>query len=127
MTDGIVIKDCPWTVPETVERFERLIADKGLKLFAVVDHSGAAAENGIELRDTKVVMFGSPVAGTPVMEAVPLAALDLPLKVLVWDDSDQTRLAYTAPEELARRFGLSDELEERLSAIHVLTDALIAG
>jgi uncharacterized protein (DUF302 family) len=127
VTDGIVIKDSPWTVPETVARFERLIDDKGLKLFAVVDHSGAAADNGLELRDTKVVMFGSPAAGTPVMEAVPLAALDLPLKVLLWDDGGQTRLAYTAPEELARRFALSDELEGRLAAIHGLTDALIAG
>ena len=127
MTDGIVIKDSPWTVPETVARFERLIEGRGLKLFAVVDHSGAAADNGLKLRDTKVVMFGSPAAGTPVMDAVPLVALDLPLKVLVWDDGGQTRLAYTAPEELARRFGLSDELEGRLAAIHGLTDALIAG
>jgi len=127
VTDGIVIKDSPWTVPETVARFERLIEGRGLKLFAVVDHSGAAADNGLKLRDTKVVMFGSPAAGTPVMDAVPLVALDLPLKVLVWDDGGQTRLAYTAPEELARRFGLSDELEGRLAAIHGLTDALIAG
>lgn len=126
MSAGLVIKQSPWPVPETVARFERLIADKGLKLFVVFDHSGAAAEHGLELRDTKVVVFGSPVAGTPVMDAVPLAALDLPLKVLVWDDNGQTRLAYTAPEELARRYELSDELQARLVAIHALTDALTA-
>jgi uncharacterized protein (DUF302 family) len=123
---GIVVKDSPASVPDTVGRLERLIAEKGLKLFALFDHSGAAAEHGLELRDTKVVVFGSPAAGTPVMDAVPLAALELPLKVLVWDDGGQTRLAYTAPEELARRYGLSDELEGRLVAIHALTDAVIA-
>ncbi len=124
---GIVVKESPWPVEETVQRFERLLDAKGVKLFAVFDHSGAAADNGLELRDTKVVVFGSPAAGTPVMEAVPLAALDLPLKVLVWDDSGQTKLAYAAPSELAGRYGLSDELAARLAAIDTLTDALIAG
>jgi uncharacterized protein (DUF302 family) len=104
-----------------------LVATKGLKLFTVIDHSGAAAEHGIELRDTKVVMFGSPVAGTPVMEAAPLAALDLPLKVLVWDDDGQTRVSYTAPAELGARYGLSEELSARLVAIDGLTDALVDG
>jgi uncharacterized protein (DUF302 family) len=123
----IVVKDSPASVADTVQRLERLIADKGLKLFAVFDHSGAAAEQGLALRDTKVVVFGSPTAGTPVMEAAPLVALDLPLKVLVWDDGGRTKLAYTAPEVLARRYELSDELEQRLVAIHALTDALTAS
>jgi uncharacterized protein (DUF302 family) len=127
MTIGIVIKASPWPVDETVKRFERLLDAKGVKLFAVFDHSGAAAEHGLELRDTKVVVFGSPVAGTPVMEAMPLAALDLPLKLLVWDDGGQTSLAYTSPSELAGRYGLSDELAARLAAVDALTDALIAG
>ena len=83
---------------------------KGIKLFAVIDHSGEAQAVGLELRDTKVVIFGSPKAGTPVMQAAPLAALDLPLKVLVWDDGGQTKLTYTPPAALAARYGLSDEL-----------------
>jgi uncharacterized protein (DUF302 family) len=74
------------SVPDTVKRLEVVIAAKGLKLSAVIDHSGEAEAHGLSLRDTKVVIFGSPVAGTPVMQAAPLAALDLPLKVLVWDD-----------------------------------------
>jgi uncharacterized protein (DUF302 family) len=127
MSEGLVIKESHWSVDETVVRFERLLDAKGVKLFAVFDHSGAAADDGLELRDTKVVVFGSPAAGTPVMEAVPLAALDLPLKVLVWDDSGQTKLAYAAPSELAGRYGLTDELAARLAAIDALTDALIAG
>jgi uncharacterized protein (DUF302 family) len=98
-----------------------------MKVFAVVDHSGEAAAVGLELRDTKLVIFGSPQAGTPVMEAAPLAALDLPLKVLVWADGDQTKVSYTAPKELAARYGLSDELAGRLAGIDALTDAVVGG
>ncbi len=93
----------------------------------MIDHSGEAAAHGLELRDTKVVVFGSPVAGTPVMQAAPLAALDLPLKILVWDEDGQTRVSYTAPSELAARYGLSDELAARLAGIDGLTDALVSG
>jgi uncharacterized protein (DUF302 family) len=73
-----------------------LVSATELKMFALIDHSGEAAAHGLELRDTKVVVFGTPVAGTPVMQAAPLAALDLPLKILVWDDDGQTRVSYTA-------------------------------
>jgi uncharacterized protein (DUF302 family) len=121
---GVVVKTSPLSVAEAVERLTQLIAEKRMTLFAVIDHSGAAAENGLALRDTKVVIFGSPVGGTPVMEAAPLIALDLPLKVLIYDDSGHTKLAYTPPAELARRYGLSDELAARFAGINVLTDAL---
>jgi uncharacterized protein (DUF302 family) len=110
------------TVEETVARLEDEIARRGLKLFTVIDHSGEAEAAGLALRDTKVVVFGSPAAGTPVMETVPLAALDLPLKVLVWDDGGETKLAYLAPAELARRHGLSDELSDRLAGIEAIAD-----
>ena len=89
-------------------RLESLAEAKGLQVFAVIDHSGEANKAGLELRDTKVVIFGSPQAGTPVMQAAPLAALDLPLKALVWSDEGQTQIAYTAPAALAGRYGLSD-------------------
>lgn len=124
--DGIVTKESPWPVDETVARFTALLEAKGLTVFAIVDHSGSARENGLELRDTKVVIFGSPVAGTPVMEAAPLAALDLPLKVLVWDDGGRTRLDYLSSEALGARYGFDGELAARLAGIDVLTDALIA-
>jgi uncharacterized protein (DUF302 family) len=127
MPEWIITKSSPRSVPDTVARLSEVVAAKGLKLFTVIDHSGEAAEHGLELRDTKVVVFGSPVAGTPVMEAVALAALDLPLKVLVWDDDGQTRVSYTAPTELAARYGLSDELSARLAGIDGLTDAVIEG
>jgi uncharacterized protein (DUF302 family) len=122
----IVTKASPWTFQETVSRLETVIAAKGLKLFTVIDHSGEAHAHGLSLRDTRVVVFGSPIAGTPVMQARPLAALDLPLKVLVWDDDGQTQLSYTSPDELAARYDLDDELKARLAGIDAVTDEAIA-
>jgi uncharacterized protein (DUF302 family) len=127
MPDWILTKPSPRSVTDTVQRLSELLAAKGLKLFAVIDHSGEAAAHGLELRDTKVVLFGNPVAGTPAMQSVPLVALDLPLKVLVWDEGGQTRVSYTAPAELAARFGLSDDLAAPLAGIDGLTDALVEG
>jgi uncharacterized protein (DUF302 family) len=118
-------KESPWSVEETVSRLQGVLESKGIKLFAVIDHSGEAEAVGLELRNTKLVIFGNPLAGTPVMAAAPLAALDLPLKVLVWADGDQTKLSYAEPAELAERYGLSDELAGRLAAIDAVTDAVI--
>jgi uncharacterized protein (DUF302 family) len=125
--DQVVTKASPRSVADTVSRLQALIAARGMKLFAVIDHSGEAQGAGLKLRDTKLVIFGSPQAGTPVMDAAPLAALDLPLKVLVWADAVQTRVSYTAPRALAARYGLSDELAGRLAGIDAVTDALVAG
>jgi uncharacterized protein (DUF302 family) len=123
---GIVTKESPGSVADTVARLLDVVANKGLKVFALIDHSGEAKDKGLELRDTKVVIFGSPEAGTPVMVIRPLAALDLPLKVLVWADGAQTKVSYTAPGALAARYDLSDELAGRLAAIDTLTDAVVA-
>lgn len=120
----IVTKVSQHSVEETVERLKAMLAKGGLKLFAVVDHSGEAEAVGLELRDTKLVIFGNPQAGTPVMQAAPLAGLDLPLKVLVWAGEGQTNVSYATPAALAARYQLSDELEERLAGIERLTDAL---
>ncbi len=117
----------PRSVAETVARLESLAEEKGLKVFAVIDHSGEAKKIDLELRDTRVVIFGSPQAGTPVMEAAPLAALDMPLKVLIWSDNGQTKVTYTAPPTLAARYGLSDELAARLAGIDGLTDGVTGG
>ena len=124
---GVVTKRSPRSVAETVAHLSQLAEAKGLKVFAVIDHSGAAEAVGLELRDTKLVIFGSPQAGTPVMAAVPVAALDLPLKALVWDDEGETRVSYTAPAALAARYGLSDELAVRLAGIDAVTDAVVAA
>jgi uncharacterized protein (DUF302 family) len=124
---AIVTKLSPRSVTDTVARLSALVAEKGLKLFALIDHSGEAEAIGLHLRETKVVIFGSPQAGTPVMDASPLAALDLPLKVLIWADGERTKLSYTATAELAARHGLNDELAKRLAGIDAITDAVIDG
>ena len=123
---GIVTKISPRSVADTVTRFTDLLGARGVKVFAVIDQTAAAREAGLQLRDTTLVIFGSPAAGTPVMDAAPLAALDLPLKVLVWDDGGRTKVTYYAPAELAARYQLSTGLEGNLAAINPLTDALIA-
>ena len=125
--DALVTKESPASVAETVARLATLIAERGLTLFGVIDHSGEAHAVGLELRDTKVVIFGNPKAGTPVMQATPLAALDLPLKVLIWDDGGQTKLTYTAPAALAARYEVPDDVAAPLAAIDALTDAVIAS
>jgi uncharacterized protein (DUF302 family) len=125
--EGIVTKASSWSVAETVSRLSEIVSARGMKVFAVIDHSGEAKDHGLELRDTKVVIFGSPEAGTPAMASTPLVALDLPLKVLVWADEGQTKVSYTAPEALAARYGLSSELGERLAGIDGLTDAAVAS
>jgi uncharacterized protein (DUF302 family) len=122
---GVITKASPRSVPDTVNRLTEMVEGKGIKVFAVIDHSGEAERVGLKLRETKLVAFGSPKGGTPVMVAAPLAALDLPLKILVWDDDGQTRVSYTAPETLAARYDLNDELVAALAVIGPLTDALV--
>lgn len=128
MTDesGIITKISSRSVADTVTRFTDILGARGLKVFAVIDQAEAARQVGQQLRDTTLVIFGNPAAGTPVMDAVPLVALDLPLKVLVWDDAGQTKVTYVSPAELAARYRLGPDLERNLEAINPLTDALIA-
>ena len=122
----IVTKLSPRPVGATVARFTDLLAGKGVKVFAVIDQAAAAREAGLDLRETVLVIFGNPAAGTPVMAASPLSALDLPLKIVVWDDAGQTKVSYTAPAAIGARYGLPDNLAANLAAINPLTDALIA-
>ena len=123
----IVSKPSPLSVDDTVQRIADVLADRGLRLFAVIDHSGEARAVGLELRDTKVVIFGNPKGGTPAMQAAPLSAIDLPLKLLVWADGDQTKVSYTDPAALAARYGLSDELSAPLSGVVAIADAAVAA
>jgi uncharacterized protein (DUF302 family) len=125
MSDPSVTKLSPLSVADTVARISAILAERGIKEFAVIDHSGEAEANGLHLRDTKVLIFGSPRAGTPVMQSAPLAALDLPLKILVWADGDQTKVSYTPPSELAARYGLSAELAARLGGVEAVASAAI--
>ena len=124
--DGIVTKLSPRPVPDTVARLTGILREKGLKQFAVIDQSAEAAASGLTLRETVLVIFGNPAAGTLVMQAAPLSALDLPLKVLVWADGGQTKVSYVAPAELGARYGLNAGQAAQLAGIDPLTDALVA-
>jgi uncharacterized protein (DUF302 family) len=125
-TTGITTKDSPLSVDQAVSKLTGLLGAKGLKVFAVIDQAAEARNVGLELRPTTLVLFGNPVAGTPVMDAAPLAALDLPLKVLVWADNKQTKVTYVAPSTLAARYSLDADLIHNLAGIDALTDALVA-
>jgi uncharacterized protein (DUF302 family) len=122
----VINKISPRSVAETVSRLTDLLAVRGLKLFATIDQTAAAREVGLEMRETTLVIFGSPATGTPVMVASPLAALDLPLKVLIWADNGQTNVTYYAPDAVAARHHLSPDLAARLQGINPITDALIS-
>jgi uncharacterized protein (DUF302 family) len=125
--EGTISKLSPLSVEETVARLVALLGAKGLKVFSVIDQRAEALAVGLDLRETTLVVFGNPVAGTPLMQAVPLAALDLPLKVLVWADGDRgTQVSYADPSVVAARYGLTPEQAAVLEGVHALTDALVA-
>jgi uncharacterized protein (DUF302 family) len=112
------------SVDETVERLKNLLAAKHVMLFALVDHSGEAAKAGFAMRPTKLLIFGSPAAGTPVMQAAPSIAIDLPLKILVSEDAQgAVWLSWNSPGHLQRRHGVPEELVKALSAAGALAAA----
>jgi uncharacterized protein (DUF302 family) len=123
---AVTTKISPRVFADTVSRLTSLLGAKNMKIFAVIDQRAEARSVGQDLRDTTMVVFGNPAAGTPVMASAPLAALDLPLKVLIWADGDQVKVSYVPPAELRRRYQLSDDLTARLAGIDALTDALIS-
>ena len=130
MADGnatqITTKVSPRSVTETVSRLTGFLAAKSVKVFAVIDQTAEASQVGMQLRETTLVVFGNPTAGTAVMVAAPLVALDLPLKVLIWDDAGQTKVTYYGPAALAARYDLNADLTAKLAVIDPLTDALVA-
>jgi uncharacterized protein (DUF302 family) len=115
------------SVNATVEKFLELLQSKDIKVFAVIDQRAEARRVGLDLRDTTLVIFGNPLAGTPVMESVPLAALDLPLKIVIWADFEQTKISYVAPESLAARYHLAPERQAHLAGINDLVNALVSN
>jgi uncharacterized protein (DUF302 family) len=114
--NGLIQLPSRYSVDETVQRLEAAFAEKGLKVFAVVDHSGEAEKAGLKMRPTKVVIFGSPKAGTPLMIAAPSLAIDLPLKALVAEDAaGKVSVTYNSPEYFEGRHGVPAELIKNLA------------
>lgn len=121
---GIVSVPSNHSSDETVEKLTALLKSKGVTLFVVVDHSGEAEKVGMKMRPTKLLIFGNPKAGTPLMLASPSIAIDLPLKILVWEDSQgKTWLSYNRPEFLAQRHALPHELMQNLAVVAPLAAA----
>lgn len=120
----VVTKQAAGSVAAAVERLTDLLEQRKITVFAVIDQAEAARKVGLELRDTVLVLFGNPVAGTPVMDAAPLAALDLPLKVLIWDDGGQTTVTYRDAVAAAIELGAPPEAAAHLGVINTLTDAI---
>lgn len=122
---GVTTLPSPLSVADTETRFREAVGAAGMKVFAMIDHTGEAREVGMDLAETKVIIFGNPRAGTPVMRAVPLMALDLPLKVLIWDDLGVTKVSYTTPSFLAKRYDLNPEMAHAFDGIESLAAAVV--
>lgn len=118
----------PQSVAQTIDGLRRLIADRGFTVFNVIDHSGVAERAGVQMPDSKLVMFGKPTVGAAVMLAAPLAALDIPLKVLVWEDRNgAVSVSYNSPGFLAERHHLEGALRAPFDAVESIVEALVGA
>ncbi|HEU4783373.1 MAG TPA: DUF302 domain-containing protein [Ktedonobacterales bacterium] len=126
--EGIKTLASSVSVSETIARIEKAVAGHGLTLFAHIDHTDAAASVGLKMQPAHVLLFGSPRAGTPLMIASPLLALDLPLKALVWqDDSGQVIVSYTDPAYLGARYAVPDALMKNIAGLEPLLNGALQG
>ncbi|OLB59900.1 MAG: hypothetical protein AUI13_02115 [Gemmatimonadetes bacterium 13_2_20CM_2_69_23] len=122
--NGIITLPSQHSVDQTVEKLQALLRAKGVTLFALVDHSGEAAKVGMKLPPTKLVIFGNPKAGTPLMLAAPSVAIDLPLKILVWEDGQgKVWLSYNSPAYLQQRHGVPEALLPTIAVVEALARA----
>jgi uncharacterized protein (DUF302 family) len=118
---GMISIPCKRSVDETVERLKQILQTNGITLFLLMDHSGEAQKLGISMAPTKLLIFGSPRAGTPLMLAAPSIAIDLPLKILVWEDAEGlVWLAYNSPSYLQRRHSLPMDLMRAVEVVEGL-------
>ena len=118
---GIIDKPSYHSVEQTVEKLKNILQSKGITLFALVDHSGEAERVGMKMRPTKLLIFGSPKAGTPLMLAAPSTAIDLPLKILIWEDvQGKVWVSYNSPHYLEERHGLPQELLQNIAVVETL-------
>ena len=116
--NGIIDIPSNTSVNETVEKLMGILQAKGVTLFALVDHSGEAEKVGMKMRPTKLLIFGNPKAGTPVMIAAPSSAIDLPLKILIWEDAEgKVQITYNSPAYFQARHNLPPELLQNIAAV----------
>ncbi len=121
---GLVDLPSKHSVDETVEKLKGILQSKGVTLFAMIDHSGEAAKAGLKMRPTKLLIFGNPKSGTPVMLAAPSSAIDLPLKILIWEDAQQkVWVTYNSPAYLQERHDFPPELVQNIAVVEALAKA----
>jgi uncharacterized protein (DUF302 family) len=121
MANGIVNEPSSHSVDQTVERLKSLLHASGAVLFGLVDHSGEAEKVGLKMKPTKLLIFGNPKAGTPLMVASPSTAIDLPLKMLVWEDAaNEVWISYNSAEYLLKRHGFPEDLLPNISVVRKL-------
>jgi uncharacterized protein (DUF302 family) len=121
MDRGIIDVPSPYSVPDTLARLESILKERGLTIFARVDHSGEAEKAGLKMRPTQLLIFGSPKAGSPLMVATPSVAIDLPLKALAWEDErGRVWLSFNAPEYLQQRHGFPADLLKNIAGASAL-------
>jgi uncharacterized protein (DUF302 family) len=119
--NGLLQVASPYSVDETVQRLRAILSERGLQLFGLIDHSGEADKVGMKMRPTKLLIFGSPKGGTPVMLAAPSLAIDLPLKALVaQDEKGNVWVSYNSPEYLQQRHGVPEELVKNIAGVGAL-------
>jgi uncharacterized protein (DUF302 family) len=119
--NGIVDVPSKHSVDQTVDRLKDILQSKGVTLFALIDHSGEAEKVGMKMRPTKLLIFGNPKGGTPVMLAAPSVAIDLPLKILIWQDGEgKVWLSYNSPEYLQERHDLPQDLLQNIAVVGAL-------
>ena len=121
MSSGIIDTPSNHSVDETVEKLKGILQAKGITLFALVDHSGEAEKVGMKMPPTKLLIFGNPKAGTPVMLTAPSSAIDLPLKILIWEDAGRkVWVTYNSPVYLQERHSLPAELLQNIGVVETL-------
>jgi len=125
--NGLIHLDSKHSVDETLQRLQALLQEKNIKVFTLIDHSGEAVRAGLAMRPTKLLIFGNPKGGTPLMQAAPTTAIDLPLKALVWEDVDgNVKLTYNDPTYMQQRHNIPAELVPNIAGVSGLLEKAVS-
>lgn len=127
IAEGVITRSTAYGVRPTIDRLAALLKERGITIFARIDHGAGAAQAELTMPPSQVLIFGNPRGGTPIMVAAPLAALDLPFKALAWQDAEgRAWLSYNDPHHLAARFGLTDDQVKALAPLVALIEQAAA-
>ncbi len=126
VSNGLIHLRCPYSAEQTMDRLEGIVKSMGISILGKVDHAEHAAQVGLKMNPSALLIFGNPKAGTPLMVASPTAAIDLPLKALVWEDAEgEVWLTYNSPEYFTERHGLPKDLMQNINSIKALCEEAV--